>query len=438
MVKKILSPPPANPGGIGGCGPDSVHQVPQEMRALVMNGVDFAQLQVRKVPTPRIGPRQLLARVDAAGICTSLIKLVEQGPDHKLIYGWDIARYPLILGDEGSVTLVKVGAELGGSYQAGQRYVLQPAVDHAPINHRERYRDNARGIEKVAVGYTLAGHLAEYMLIPEEVLAAGCLVPLPRADLPYSHASMAEPFSCVISAQDHHQHLTQDSPLSPRKVLKGLKPGGVTVVIGAGAMGRMHVDLAMSYRPRAIVVTDINEQRLQLVKNLFEARSKQLVIALHTSSPEVKDLVGKLTEYRGADDVIVAVGSGKAIEEAQLLTGRGAVLNLFGGMKKGEDVVRLDTGIVHYREINVTGSSGGSPWDVAQTLDLMAAGEINAGGHITRVGDLEHAVDFLKMIKAQDIDGKAIVYPHRRSSRIRAVASWGPQDEQIYLRESEA
>lgn len=403
-----------------------------------MNGVDFTQLQVSKVPTPRPGPRQMLARVDAAGICTSLIKLVEQGPDHKLIYGWDIVRFPLILGDEGSVTLVEVGAELQGNYKVGQRCVLQPAVDHAPINHRERYRDNAKGIEKVAVGYTLPGHLAEYILIPEEVLAAGCLVPLPKPNLPYAHASMAEPFSCVISAQDHHQHLTQDSPLSPRKILKGLKPGGVTVVIGAGAMGRMHVDLAMSYRPRAIIVTDINEQRLQLVKNLFEARARELGIALYISSPEVKDLVAKLTDHRGADDVIVAVGSGKAIEEAQALTGRGAVLNLFGGMKKGEDVVRLDTGIVHYREINVTGSSGGSPWDVTRTLSLMSAGEINAGAHITRIGDLEHAVDFLKMIKAQDIDGKAIVYPHRRCSRIRAVSSWGPQDEQKYLQESEA
>src|SRR3990172_6196785 len=245
MAKKILSPAPANQGGIGGRGPNSVHQVPQEMRALVMNGVDFAQLQVRKVPTPRIGARQLLARVDAAGICTSLIKLVEQGPDHNLVYGWDIARFPLILGDEGSVTLVEVGANLRHRYRPGERYVIQPAVDHAPINHRERYRDAGKGIDKIAVGYTLGGHLAEYILITEEVLAAGCLVPVPDPALPYAHAAMSEPFSCVISSQDHHLHLRQESPLSPRLAVKGIKSGGVTVIVGAGAMGRMHVDLAM-------------------------------------------------------------------------------------------------------------------------------------------------------------------------------------------------
>ena len=72
-----------------------------------------------------------VARVDAASICTSLIKLVEQGPDHKFIYGRDIARHPLILGDEGAVTLVEVGEELRDRYHPGERYVIQPAVDHA-------------------------------------------------------------------------------------------------------------------------------------------------------------------------------------------------------------------------------------------------------------------------------------------------------------------
>jgi L-iditol 2-dehydrogenase len=144
-----------------------------------------------------------------------------------------------------------------------------------------------------------------------------------------------------------------------------------------------------------------------------------------------------LTEDAGADDVIVAVGSGKAIEVAQHLVGRGAVLNLFGGLKKGEDVIGFDTGMVHYKEINITGSSGGSPWDVARTLELMAAKEIDAGAHITRIGDLEHAIEFLRMIMAQEIDGKAVVYPHRRSRETRAVKSWTAQDERDYLRERE-
>ena len=410
--------------------------IPVDMRALVLDGVGFAHLQVRRVPTPRPGPRQMLARVDAAGICTSLIKLVEQGPDHKQLYGWDLQRFPLILGDEGSVTLVEVGRELKDRYHPGERYVIQPAVDHPPINHRERYREGGRGVVKVAVGYTLPGHLAEYILITEETVAAGCLLPIRDPSFPFAHAALSEPLSCCVSAQDHHVHLMQATPQGPRQVVKGLKPGGVTVVIGAGAMGRMHVDLALSYRPRAIAVADLIEARLELVRTLLGTRPSKAGIDLQVVNPAATDLnkfVNQLTNYCGADDVIVAVGSKKAIESAQSLVGRGAVLNLFGGLKKGEDVVGLDTGIVHYKEISVTGSSGGSPWDIARTLELMVSREIDAGCHITRIGDLEHAAEFLRMTMAQEIDGKAVVYPHRRTTEIRAVKSWSTQDEREYL-----
>jgi threonine dehydrogenase-like Zn-dependent dehydrogenase len=422
-------------------GSEGVPGIPQQMRAVVLDGTGFSHLEVRCIPTPRPGPRQMLARVDAAGICTSLIKLIEQGPNHPLLYGWDVTRYPLVLGDEGSVTLVEVGSELGARYRPGQRYVIQPAIDVAPINHRGRYRDQARGVHKVAVGYTLAGHLAEYILITEEILAGDCLLPLPDADLPYAHAALGEPFSCVISAQDHHLHLAQPDPLGPRAATKGPKPGGVTVVIGAGAMGRMHVALAMSYRPRAIVAADLVESRLEVTRTLFASRAGRLGIELRVINPSRESLPGvvaELTHDSGADDVIVAVGARAAIADAQKLVGRGAVLNLFGGLKKGDDVVEFDTSLVHYREINITGSSGGSPWDVARTLELMAQGEIDAGDHIARIGDLAHAPEFLQMIKSQAIDGKAVVYPHRRASRILAVKSWTAHDEQAYLHDSTA
>ena len=425
-------------GKIAAEASETLRDVPGEMRAVVLDGTGFSHLGVRKVPTPRPGPRQMLARVDAAGICTSLIKLIEQGPNHPLLSGWDITSFPLILGDEGSVTLVKVGAELRARYHPGERYVIQPSVDIAPINHRERYRDSARGVNKVAVGYTLAGHLAEYVLVTEEILEAGCLLPLPDASLPFAHAALSEPFSCVISAQDHHVHLTQENPLGPRGVIKGLKAGGVTVIQGAGAMGRMHVALAMSYRPRAIVVADLVESRLEVVRRLFTPRATELGIDLRTLNPTKADLreaVNGLTNYAGADDVIVAVGARQVIADAQGLLGRGSVLNLFGGLKKGEDTVGFETSMVHYKEVNITGSSGGSPWDVARTLDLMAAREIDAGDHIARIGDLSHTDDFLQMIKAQAIDGKAVVYPHRRTGEIRTVKSWTAKDEQDYLQE---
>jgi len=410
--------------------------IPKEMRALVLDGTGFDRLRIRTVPVPRPGPDQLLARVDAAGICTSLIKLIEQGPRHSLLYGWDIAASPLILGDEGSVTLVKVGANLKTRYRAGDRYVVQPAVDHPPIRHRERYADGGRGIEKVAVGYTLPGHLAEYMLIPEETLASGCLLPLPDNRIPYAYAALAEPISCVISGQDHHLHLIQPESNAPRQSQRGLKAGGITLIVGAGAMGRLHADLALNYKPRVLIVVDLIAERLAKLVEILGKRATDAgveLLGLNPARENVTAVIAEKSDLRGADDVIVAVGSRQAIENAQTYLARGGVLNLFGGLKKGEDRVALDAAIVHYKEIVVTGSSGGSPWDVARSLELMAGGKVDAGAHIARIGDLDHAKEFLEMVRNQRIDGKAVVYPHRRIDRILAVSSWSGEDERNHL-----
>jgi threonine dehydrogenase-like Zn-dependent dehydrogenase len=406
------------------------------MQALVLDGIGFEHLAVRSVPTPHPGPRQLLARVDAAGICSSILKIIDQGSRHPMLFGWDVTKHPLILGDEGSITLVEIGEQVRGRYQLGQRYVIQAAVDHGPINHPERYRDNGRGIERLGVGYTLPGHLAEYMLVTEEILEAQCLLPLQDRPLPYAHAALSEPLACIISGHDHHMHLVQETPLSPRGVLKGLRPGGVTVIIGAGTMGRMHVDLALSYRPRVVVSVDHHDERLEQVRRLFGGRALKLgttLLTVNSNATDLKELVGTLTDGRGADDVIVAAGSGKAIEAAQELAARYAVLHLFGSLRKGEDIINLNTTTVHYREINVTGSAGGSPWDVARALDLMTSGELDPGAHISLIGELGHVIELLKQAKARLIEGKAVVYPHRRTGEIRAVHSWSAEDERAYL-----
>ena len=83
--------------------------IPKTMQALIAKGRGFENLEVAEVPVPRINPDQLLARVDAAGVCTSIIKLIDQGPDHTFIRGWDMEKWPVILGDEGAITLVKIG-----------------------------------------------------------------------------------------------------------------------------------------------------------------------------------------------------------------------------------------------------------------------------------------------------------------------------------------
>jgi threonine dehydrogenase-like Zn-dependent dehydrogenase len=131
--------------------------------------------------------------------------------------------------------------------------------------------------------------------------------------------------------------------------------------------------------------------------------------------------------------VVIAVASPEAVQSGLRLVARGGVVNLFGGLKQDEALVPFDTSVIHYREINVTGSSGGSPWDVGRALALISAGDIDPGAHITRIGDLEHAVELLGLIKSRAIDGKAVVYPHRHAGEVLAIPFWAGADEERYL-----
>jgi threonine dehydrogenase-like Zn-dependent dehydrogenase len=410
--------------------------IPDEMRAAILDGTGVEHLAVRRVPVPRPGAQQLLARVDAAGICTSVNKLLDQGPAHPLMHGWDPVAYPVIVGDEGVVTLVEVGERLRDRFGPGMRMAVQPAVDIAPIQYRDRYRDQGRGVAKIAVGYTLPGLLAEYVLIGEEVLAAGCLLPLPDAALPAAHAAIAEPISCIISSHAHHLHLTQPDRRQSRVAASGLLPGGVVVVIGAGPMGRIHVDLALAARPRVIIATARRQDRLDWLARTFGERARRLGVHLElvdTSLADLAAVIDRLSEGRGADDVIVTAADREVVEDAQRTLARYGVLDLFAGLAPGSELVAIDARFVHYQEINITGSSGGGPWDVIESLRLMAEGAIDAGAHIAHIGDLEHAPALLRMARERRVDGKAVVYPHRSGDTILNVPRWDAEDEQRYL-----
>lgn len=409
-------------------------EVPARMRAVVLSGAGFRNLSVREIAVPSVGPKQLLCRVDAAGVCTSILKVISQGSKHTFLNGWDLARFPIILGDEGSLTAVKVGRGLAGKYRPGQRFGIQPAVDVPPINHRERYTDNGEGMRKVAVGYTLGGNLAEYILVQEEVLEGECLIPLPDGSMPYFAVSMAEPISCVYSAQERHIHIYKDGPHAPRVSKLGLLPGGTAVVVGAGAMGMMHLELAMRFRPRNLIASDILPDRLEKARRLLADRARTLGVNLFAvQAKTLKDTVMAASGGKGADDVILAVGIREVQQEALGLLGKGGVANLFGGLPRGKHMLQLDAIEVHYNEIKVVGSSGGEPSDIAATLEAIARGDIDPGNYVAGVGALEHAPDVLRMIERSEVDGKVILYPHAQVKELKSCLRWDRAQEEAFL-----
>lgn len=405
-------------------------EIPSTMQAVIAKGTGFENMEVAEVPVPQPGADQLLARVDAAGVCTSILKLVAQGSDHAFLNGWDMQKWPIILGDEGAVTIVKVGDNLRGKYKPGQRYGIQPAVDVGPILHRERYRNNGEGMYKTAVGYTLGGHMAEYLLIQEEVLQGQCLLELPDEDMPYFSVSMGEPISCIYSAQDRNYHIHKEGPHAPRQPRPGLLAGGVAVVVGAGAMGRIHAELALRFSPRVLIVSDLVQERLDRVKQGIGAKAAEKGVKLiFAKGDELNDIVMKNSGGRGADDIILAVGVNPVQQNALSLLAPGGVANMFGGLPKGKHLLQLDALAVHYREIKVVGSSGGEPSDMAATLEAIANNDVDPGNYVAAVGSLDNAIKVLKMIQETKIDGKAILYPHIKQMDLQMVDYWDNQKE---------
>ncbi len=411
-------------------------KIPETMAAVRLHGTGFENIRVESVPVPQPNDHQALVRVDAAGVCSSILKLVAQGSDHTFINGWDLAQFPIILGDEGCVTVVKAGAAVAGRYPVGRRFATQPAVNHPPIGHRTRYRNGGEGMEKVAIGYSLPGHMSEYMLITEETLAAECLVPLPSETIPFFAGALCEPLSCVISAQDRHVHIGQDTPFAPRVPRLGLLKGGVAVVIGAGPMGRLHAEAALRFAPRQLIVMDILEPRLHWLRHALADKARRAGVELHTVlSQDGPALIRRVSGGKGADDIIAAVGIRSVQIEAQQWLAKGGVLNLFGGLKRNEHVIELDSLRVHYDEIRLCGSSGGSPADVAEALRMVAAGEIDPGRHLDMVGSLDQFPKALELVRNATVEGKIVLYPQIRQTDLRRAEHWTRADEARFLEE---
>jgi threonine dehydrogenase-like Zn-dependent dehydrogenase len=408
--------------------------IPATMKAITLSGVGFENLKVSEVPVPQPGPNQLLCRVDAAGVCTSILKIIAQGPNHTQINGWDMAKFPLILGDEGSVTIAKIGDNLKNKYHTGERYAIQPAVDVAPICHRERYNNNAEGMKKCAVGYTLPGNLAEYILVQEEVLEGKCLLSLPGSDMAYFAVSMGEPISCIVSAQDRQYHIYKASPFAPREPRLGLLPGGTAVVIGAGAMGRIHFEMAMRFRPKNLIISDLVQERMDHAIKTNAEKAKKLGINLYAiNGKNLNEELMRITNGAGADDIILAVGVQPVQQNALTLLAKGGVANFFGGLPKGKNMLQIDAIAIHYNEIKVVGSSGGAPSDMKATLDAIYNKDVDPGLYVAGVGSLKHAPQVLKMIEETKVDGKVILYPHTNVDELTFVDYWDKSKEEAFL-----
>ncbi len=412
---------------------DESYKAPGTMMAAVLSGTGYKNFKIREVPVPEPGPNQLLARVDATTLCVSMNKAINLGADHSYFYGWNPERNPVILGDEGSITIVKVGNKLKGEYKVGQRYTIQPPIRCAPINYKENYRDIGKGIDRLAVGYTLGGHYAQYILILEEVIYNSGLVQLPNQDMPYFAVSLGEPMSTIVRAHQLHIREYQSTPSSKRKLIVGLKKGGTTVIIGQGPMGRLHDEFALRSGIKNLIMVEIDSSRLNWAKNNLDSKAKKKGIVTYYLNPKVVDVelkVREITQGNMADDIIIPVGNARVQEDAIKLAGRGCRVNLFGGTKGA--TIQVDPAFFHYYEGVIVGSSGAETYDMKLALEAISNGDINPGLHTALIGRFKNIPELLERAVKQEFDGKVVIYPHiELSEPIETSSSWDAKKEEM-------
>jgi threonine dehydrogenase-like Zn-dependent dehydrogenase len=248
---------------------------------------------------------------------------------------------------------------------------------------------------------------------------------------------MCEPISCVVSAQTRHVHLYKDGPKAPRVPKLGIKERGCCVVVGSGSMGKIHIELAMRYRPAHLIAVDPIQANLDWVRRALGEKARDRGIELAAVGPDhAREEIERRSNGKMADDVIIAVGIRKVQNEALTWLGLGGVADFFGGLKKGDSLLEIDNIRVHYDEIKVAGSSGGDPHDYLETLDAIVQKDIDPGNYIAGVGSLENAVKVLKMIQNNEVQGKVILYPHIRERELELVDYWDGNKERKYLEQN--
>jgi threonine dehydrogenase-like Zn-dependent dehydrogenase len=333
-----------------------------------------------EIPVPRPAPDQLLARIDAAGICFSDLKIIKQGGDHPRLYGRDLAHDPIIPGHEVALTLVEVGADLAGQYHVGERFVVQA--------------DIYVGGKNLAFGYMLPGAFEQFVLLGDEVLrgdGGSYLLPM-QPETGYAEAALAEPWACVVCAYRTDFRRT-------------LKPGGVTWIIGGAAASYTLGALVEGSAPARIVLTDVAPDLAAEIT----AAGRNWAIPVVTTAPLAELTVPSVSAEHapGGFDDILALGPQppELIEALSAALGREGILALLTDQPLARPV-QIDLGRIHYDYTRYYGAA--SP-DLSAAYRETRAPGFTPGGTAWIMGGAGPMGQMHVQIAAQGTAGPAVI-----------------------------
>ncbi len=320
------------------------------MLAAVYHGPKDLRVEAR--PVPLIGPRELLLKTDSASLCATDFRIFDGS--HRM-YGPGTIRVP---GHETVGTIAELGQDVSG-FAIGQRVFIAPNVGCGRCRQCLGGRNNLCA-NYDAFGITLDGAFAEFMKVTAPAIEQGNVIPLPP-DVDSASAALSEPLACVLRGQD----------------AVNVGENDVVLILGAGPIGLIHVLLARSRGARRIVISDQIPERLEKALAFGAGR------AVNFLREDVEGVVAEETRGEGADVVIVAAPVHKAQEQAPRLAAIGGRINLFAGLPKEQPTIELNSNMVHYKELMITGTTACSTRDCHRAVELVTSENIDLSGLIS-------------------------------------------------------
>jgi L-iditol 2-dehydrogenase len=287
------------------------------------------------------------------------------------------------MGHEAAGVIERVGRRVHG-FAAGDRVSLDSMVSCGRCAFCRQGQINLcdnRMVLGVSCGdYRRHGAFAEYVAVPSRILYK-----LPDT-LPFERAALTEAVSIAVHAVNRRPPTPDDT----------------VVVVGAGMIGVLIVQVLRSRGSREIVAVDVDPRKLALAGRLG---------ATHALNPQECDMpaaVREITGGRGADVSFEAVGAGDTVAGAIRTLRKGGTAVLVGNLSPA---VALPLQEVVTREIAVLGSCGSSG-EIPECIDLLARGIIDVDPIISLTAPLDEAPDlFARLHDGDSTLMKVIIQP---------------------------
>lgn len=323
------------------------------------------KLVVENISKPQINENELLVKITSAAICGTDVRMYANGYE-----GID-EKNPRVLGHEFGGVIDQVGKKVE-YYSEGMNVAIAPnmgcGICNRCISGNGQLCDNY-----TAFGINMDGAFAEYVKIPEKAIKLGNLMETPKG-LKAEDVALNEPLSCAYNGS-----------LQCR-----ITPGDYVVIIGAGTIGIFHAKLAKMFGAAKVIMNDLSKERLDLCKE-----NEPNIITYHGEN--LRDFVMDSTEGCGADVCITACASAVVQKNSLDLMAYGGRVNFFGGLPKEHQIVPLNTNLIHYRQLIVTGTTRASIGHFRKTLSFVAEGLIDLSGIVTKrfnISEIEKAFEY--------------------------------------------